>query len=77
MLVGCNDMADMDDNLVRSSLQHTFAALPSIQPVDKVLWAIIWKEWKEDCIPLSSIVDMDDFLSASQSILQGKSWINL
>jgi hypothetical protein len=73
-LIGSNDIADMDDSLVRSSLQRKFAGLPSVRPVDKVLRAIVWEE---DCIPLSSVEDMNDFLSASQSILQDKSWINL
>ena len=68
-LVGSNDLANMDDSLVRSSLQRKFAGLPSIRPVHTVLRAIVWEE---DCIPLSSLDDMDDFLSASQSILRSK-----
>lgn len=68
-LIASNDVASTGDSLIRSRLQHKFAGLPSIRPVNNVLRAIVWRE---DCIPLSSVDDMHDFLSASQSILQSK-----
>jgi hypothetical protein len=63
-LIGSKDIADMDDSSIRLSLRQTF---PGIQPVHKVLRAIVWQE---DCVPLSSIDNVDDFLSACQSILR-------
>jgi hypothetical protein len=72
-LIGSGDIANTDDSVVRSSLQLKFAGLPSIRPVNNVLRAIVWRE---DCIPLSSVGDIHDFLSASQSILQGKLCVN-
>lgn len=71
-LVGSKDIADTGGNLVRLRIQHKFAGLPSIWPVDNVLRAIVLKE---HCIPLSSIGNTRDFLSALLSILKGKSWL--
>ena len=73
-LIASNDIAELDDGSVRSRLQRTFAALPSIRPVNKVLRALVWKE---ECVPLSTVVDIDDFLSAAQCVLKGKPPINL
>jgi hypothetical protein len=66
-LIASGDIANTEDGVIRSCLQQTFAGLESIQPVHKVLRAIVWQE---DCIPLSSLGDIEDFLSAAQSILQ-------
>jgi hypothetical protein len=63
-LIGCKDIADMDGSSLRSNLRRTFS---EIRPVRKVLRAIVLqKSW----IPLSSVEDMDDFLSACQSIVE-------
>jgi hypothetical protein len=73
-LVASSDIADAGDSLIRSGLQRQFAGLPSIRPVNKVLRATVLKE---QCIPLSSVDNMCDFLPALISILKGKLWINL
>ena len=73
-LVASGKLADMDNGFVRSRLQDKFAGFPSIRPVNRVLRAIVWEE---ECIPLSSVDNMQDFLSASLCILQGKPWIDL
>jgi len=72
-LVASNDIAELDDGSVRTRLQRTFAELPSIWPVNKVLRALVWKE---EGVPLSTVVDMNNFLSAFQCILRGKPRIN-
>jgi len=69
-LIGSGDIADTDESSLRSSLQQAF---PEIRRADhKVLRAVVWQE---DCIPLSSADNMDDFLAAIQSILRSTSAI--
>ena len=67
-LIGSGDIADTDEGSIRSSLQQAF---PEIRRADhKVLRAVVWQE---NCMPLSSVYDMDDFLAASQSIVRSTS----
>ena len=72
-LIASGDLADMDQGFVRSRLQDKFAGFPSIRPVNRALRAIVWEE---ECIPLSSVDNMHDFLSAALCILQGVLWID-
>ena len=72
-LIASGNIADMDKGFVRSRLQDKFVGFPSIRPVNRVLRAIVWEE---ECIPLSSVDNMHDFLSASLCILQGMLWID-
>jgi hypothetical protein len=72
-LIASGDIANAEDSVIRSCLQQTFTGLESIRPVHKVLRAIVWQE---DCIPLSSLGDIEDFLSAAQSILQSAFQMN-
>ena len=69
-LIGSGDIADTDESFLRSSLQQAFPEIP--RPHPKVLRALVWQE---DCIPLSSVNIVDDFLAASQSILRSTSQI--
>lgn len=69
-LLGSYDIAEMDHGLIRSRLREAFKAQSSVSRVDLVLRAQVWKE---ECIPLHTVVEISDLLAACRSSMQSKS----